>query len=130
MLLSSELFKSPETEVDNFADQLERDVTSALDAVLSLQQVFFCHFRHLFLFHITFITWCSPRLCLRSHAFSQFMSHLLLQLYPFMVSIISNMLMIHSFLSSLPLYLYLAVSAASCSVFLLFTAGSSTMVLF
>jgi len=33
MLLSYELFISPETEVDNFADQLERVVTSALDAI-------------------------------------------------------------------------------------------------
>ena len=33
ILLSSELYTSPETEVDNFVDQLERVVTSALDAV-------------------------------------------------------------------------------------------------
>ena len=32
-LLSSELFTSPETDVDNFADQLERVITSALDAI-------------------------------------------------------------------------------------------------
>jgi len=32
--------------------------------ILSLQQVFLSHFRLLFLFHITFILWCSPRLCL------------------------------------------------------------------
>jgi len=35
MLLSSQLFMSPETEVDNFADQLERVVTSGLDAICS-----------------------------------------------------------------------------------------------
>jgi len=45
-----------------------------------------------------------------------FMSHLLLQLYPLMVSINSNMLTICSFLSSFPLHLYLAVSAASNGV--------------
>jgi len=33
MLLSSELFISPGTEVNNFADQLERVVTSALDKI-------------------------------------------------------------------------------------------------
>jgi len=32
-LLSSELFTSPETDVDNFVDQLERVVTSPLDAI-------------------------------------------------------------------------------------------------
>jgi len=32
-LLSSELYTSPETDVDNFVDQLERVVTSALDAI-------------------------------------------------------------------------------------------------
>jgi len=32
-LLSSELFTSPETDVDNFVDQLERVVTSALDVI-------------------------------------------------------------------------------------------------
>jgi len=36
---------------------------------ISLQQVFLSHFRLLFLFHNTFIVWCSPRLCLRSHPF-------------------------------------------------------------
>jgi hypothetical protein len=32
-LLSSELYTAPETDVDNFTDQLERVVTSALDAI-------------------------------------------------------------------------------------------------
>jgi len=44
------------------------------------------------------------------------MSHLLLYLYPLTVSINSNMLTIKSFLSSFPLYLYLAISAASSGV--------------
>jgi len=35
----------------------------------SLQQVFFSHFRLLFLLHITFILWCSPMLCPRTHPF-------------------------------------------------------------
>jgi len=35
---------------------------SQLAWVLSAQQVFLRHFRLLFLFHITFILWCSPRL--------------------------------------------------------------------
>jgi len=58
------------------------------------------------------------------------MSHLLLQLYPLTVSINSNILTIHSFLSSFPLRFYLAVSAASSGVSLYFTAGSFTMVWF
>jgi len=53
------------------------------------------------------------------------MSHLLLQLYPITVSNNSHMQMMHSFLSFFPLDLYLAVSAASSGVSLLFTAGSS-----
>jgi len=63
-------------------------------------------------------------------SFSQFMSQLFFQLYPLTVSINSNMLTIHSFLSSFSLHLYLAVSAASSGVSLLLTAGSSTMIWF
>jgi len=43
--------------------------------------------------------------------------------------LICNMLTIHSFLSSFPLHLHLAVSAAASGVSLLFTACSSTIVL-
>jgi len=54
------------------------------------------------------------------------MSHLLLQLYPLVVSINSNMLTIYSFLSSIPLHLHLAVLAATSGEPLLFRAGLST----
>jgi len=63
-------------------------------------------------------------------SFSQFTSHILLQLYLLTASINSNRVTIHSFLSSFSIHLYLAVSAASSGVSLLFTAGSSTMVWF
>jgi len=46
---------------------------SPLTTVLSLQHVFFSHFRLLFLFHITFFL-CSPRLCLRSTLFTIYVS--------------------------------------------------------
>jgi len=52
-------------------------------------------------------------------SFLQCMSHVLLQLYPLTVSINSNMLTIHSFLSYFPLHHYLAVLAASNGVSLL-----------
>jgi len=54
------------------------------------------------------------------------MSHLLLQLYPLTVSINSNMLMTHSFLSSFSLHLYQAVSAASSGRFSLHSWFSHT----
>jgi len=49
-----------------------------------------------------------------------YVTPILLQLYPLTVSFNSNMLTIHSCLSSVPLHLYLAVSAASSDMYLLF----------
>jgi len=90
---------------------------------------FLSHFRLLFLFHITFILWCSPTFCLGSHPL-----HNLCHTYCFNLilswcqSTAIWMLTSHSLWSSFPLQLYLAVSAASSGVSLLFTAGSSTMI--
>jgi len=53
---------------------------------------------------------------LGSILFTIYTSPILLQWYPLTVSINSNMLTIPSFLSSLPLHLYLAVSAAYTAV--------------
>jgi len=78
---------------------------SQLAYVLSPQQVFLRHLWLLFLFHITFILWNTPRLCLRSLLFHNLgLTYYLLQLYPFTVSINSNVLTIHSFLFSFPLH--------------------------
>jgi len=76
-------------------------------------------YRHLVVFHKA-LSWVL--------FFSQFMSHLLHQLFPLKVSINSSMMTIYNSFSSFPLHLFLAVFAVSSGVFLPFTAGSSTMV--
>ena len=62
--------------------------------------------------------------------FSQSMSHQLLELYHLTVSINSTILTTHSCFSSFSPHLFLAVCAVSSGVFLPFTAGSFTLVLF